>query len=80
MANYILCGWLVYISSMISSAFAQAESIDPYNTPYYSMYTGLAILICFVPLIIFIIVVNVVGFSLSVGRSAAANRSRTAQI
>jgi hypothetical protein len=69
MANYSSLGVFIYLTAFISAVVGQ-ESIDPYNTPYYSRNVGIGILICFFPLLLFIVVVNLLGWV-----SRASNRT-----
>jgi len=53
---------------------------DPYSTPFYGRNFGLAILICFFVLVVFIAAVNFIGFLIGQGSRARSAQTRAAQI
>jgi len=69
--------WVIALTSPLCLA-----GYEPYDTPYYGRNLALAIIICFFTLIVFIVVVNLMGYLLGLGTSRPRGppQMRTAQI
>ena len=72
MKSFVLRTYWVLLSGL-------SAGYDPYETPYYARNVALAVLTCFFTLVVFIVLVNFIGFLIG-GGQRPVQQTRTAQI